>query len=87
MKKDPSIARAEALRVIMNMPEYERTIGAWIKEAHLSALHNMTQAKETHDFLSSQGAYNAINALSEQFDKVFAAEKVALSKLNKKKDQ
>ena len=81
--KDPVILRAERLRAILNMPEYANLIGAWIEEARSSALHSMTNAKEPYEFHSAQGAYKAIESLRDQFNRVFAMEKVAVDKLNK----
>lgn len=80
-KKDPAILRAERLRAIISMPEYEATIGGWIKEAYESALHYMTEAREVCEFHQAQGAYKAIEALKSQFETVFQAEKLATSKL------
>lgn len=82
-KKDRALDRASKLRIIMDMPEYKATIGAWIEEAYASALHDMTTAKEPTDFYNSQGAYRAISSLQANFDKVFQEERVALEKLDR----
>lgn len=87
MRKDPAILRAEQLRAIMQMPEYGRTIGAWITEAHTAALHDMTTAKEPYEFHTAQGAYKAIQELKDQFDKTFLAEDAAINKLNKQREK
>lgn len=83
--KDPAVIRAERLRAILAMPEYKSTVGAWIDEEYQSALNSMTTAKEPHEFHPAQGAYKALNSIREQFERVFAAEKAALNKLDKKK--
>lgn len=83
-KRDPAILRAERLRIIMNMPEYTDTVGAWIEEAHREALHKMTTAKEPHEFHSAQGAYNTMETLRERFNAVFQCERAALTKNEKR---
>lgn len=67
----------------MAMPEYDITVGAWLREAHAEALHNLTTAKEPHEFHAAQGAYRALDQLKEQFDQVFAAEKAAIAKIKR----
>lgn len=81
--KNPAILKAERLRAVMNMPEYEITLGAWIQEAHNEALHNMTTAIEPYQFHSAQGAYKAISSLKENIEYVLRAEKVALEAIQK----
>lgn len=83
-KRDPAILRAESLRAILAMPEYERLLGAWIQEAKNAALHDMTTAKEPYEFHSAQGAYKAMLALVENFERVFVAEQAAVEKAQKK---
>lgn len=65
------------------MPEYKELIGNWIEEEHRSALHRLTEAKDPVEIHQSQGAYAAITSLKDQFDKVFAVEKIALEKKRK----
>lgn len=62
------------------MPEYSQTIGAWLNEAHQAALHGLTTAKEIHEFHQAQGAYAAMQSIRDQFESVWASEKVAVSK-------
>ncbi len=82
--KDPAILRAERLRTIINMPEYKDTIGAWITEGRKSALHNMSVAKEPHEFYAAQGEFRAMQQLEDQFERVFAVEKAAVEKHTRK---
>lgn len=83
-KREPAIVKAERLRAVMSMPEYGSTIGAWISEAETAALHDMTEAKEPHEFHNAQGAYKAVRSIREQFDRVFAAEAAAIDAASKK---
>ena len=79
-KIDLALRNATRLRTVVNMPEYTQTIGAWLNEAHTSALHELTTATEPHEFHKAQGAYNAIQSIQQQFESVWAAEKAALEK-------
>jgi len=84
VRPDPRILRAERLRTIIRMPEYEATIGQWLKEAHATVLHNLVKAVEPHDVHRAQGAYSAIQSLMEQFEAVWTAEDAALEKQTKR---
>jgi hypothetical protein len=80
---NPAIRRAERLRIIMAMPEYESTIGQWIDEAHKNALHQLTTAIDPREVHQAQGAFKLVTEIKEQFDHVFNAEKSALRKMQK----
>lgn len=82
-KLDQAIRRAESLRAVISMPEYNRTIGAWLNEAHTSALYKLTTAKEPHEFHQAQGAYNAIQSIRENFESVWASERAAVERKQK----
>lgn len=86
-RRDPAIVRAEKLRMLMSLPEYKETVAAWIEEAHRSALHDMTAAKEPYQFHAAQGAYNAIETIRQQFERVFSSEKAAIAKLEKTRNR
>lgn len=84
-QNDPAILRAEKLRIIQSMPEYKDTIGKFLREAREAALHDMRSAKEPHEFHNSQGAFNAVEALMQQIQKVYDAEQAAIAKREKRK--
>lgn len=84
-KKDPAILRAERLRAIQAMPEYRETIQQWLNDAKDDALYKLSTVQGINEFYTSQGAFNALNALTQQFDRVFMAEEAALNKKTKQK--
>ncbi len=79
-KNRKALDRAQKLRIIMEMPEYAQTIGAWLEEAHSSALQGLTSAVDQHEVHRAQGAYRAIQDIREMFAKVFAEEKLAIER-------
>lgn len=86
-KKDPNILRAERLRAVMNMPEYEVTIGAWLKEAKSEADYQLQTATEPHEIHRAQGKVALIRSIDEQFERVFACEKKSLEKSYKRQKE
>lgn len=84
-KIDQVILRAERLRSVMAMPEYEATIGAWIKEGFREAQHNLHVAVEPYQMHRAQGYFSAMQNLQEQIDRVFELEKAAHEKVAKRK--
>lgn len=84
-KKDRFILQAERLRAVMAMPEYEVTIGEWIKEALRAANHALHSAQEPIEIYRAQGMLSAVKGISEQFDRVFDLEKAAHAKAAKRK--
>jgi hypothetical protein len=68
----------------MAMPEYKELIGKWLTDAHEQALHALTHATDAHDIHRAQGGYQAIIALSAQFDQVFAREKATVEQMQRK---
>ena len=86
-KKDPAILRAERLRAIQAMPEYQQTIAEWLKTAKEAALHDLATVQDPNGFFKAQGAYGAIESLLQQFDRVYIAEEAVLNKKTKHKDQ
>lgn len=82
--KEPAIIRAERLRAVMAMPEYEVTIGAWVDEAYKSALHGLTTAKDPNEVYAAQGAYRSVSSLKEQFEQVFRAEQAVIERTKRK---
>lgn len=76
--------RAERLRAVTSMPEYQDTIGKWIEDGLAQALHDMTSAKEPQEFHAAQGAYKAITSLKDTIQQVFIKEDAAIKKDQKK---
>jgi hypothetical protein len=83
--RNAAIVRAEKLRAIMAMPEYKELIGTWLNDAATQAIHALTEATEAHELHRAQGGYQALTALTTQFDQVFAREAAAIAQMQKKK--
>ena len=84
---DPAIRKAEKLRIIMAMPEYAETIGAWIKDLQLDAEHQLKNCKDPNDFRFAQGSCSAMDQLSDRFKLVFDAERSTIEKNNRKENR
>ena len=84
MERPREVVRAEKLRFVQSRPEYQDTVGLWLKEAYDTALLNLESATEPHEVHRAQGAYKALKELIEFQERVFAAEEAAIKRLHKK---
>lgn len=86
MSEESEARRATRLRSVLAMPEYEDTIGTYIKKAQEQALHEL-QTATLDSFQKAQGRYQAITELIDQIESVLKRGDVAQERLSKRKKE